>query len=403
MSNAPRATQIKRDWGDDDANCHILHVDMDSFYAQVEIAENPQYLGKPLIVGYDQPRSVVTAATYDLKSLGIRAGMPVSQAKRIAPQAIISASPRSVYVAYSKQVMAVLKEITPHVEQISIDEAFLDISGARLRLGNALQIAQLIRQTIRERTGLPASIGIATNKSVAKIASAHAKPDGVLLIPADQTVPFLRLLPVGTIWGVGNQTQQALQKYGIETVAQLADLALPRLEKIVGKAHAYSLHRLANGIDPRPVAEPAAEKSISIENTFATDITDPGELHKLVVAYAYDCARRLRAGNWICWNVAIKVRAADFTTVTRSKTLRRPTDLGKEIADVAQQLLDAYGVPRGGVRLLGVKVDSLQPADQGMTLFLDDDAEDREKVERSMDAVVSKFGEAAIKPASLIR
>lgn len=402
MSNAPRAKEIKRNWGSDDTNCHILHVDMDSFYAQVEIARHPQYRGRPLIVGQDQPRSVVTAATYDLRNLGIRAGMPISQAKRIAPHAIISASPRSIYTQYSQQVMAVLKEITPAVEQISIDEAFLDISGARLRLGNALQIAARIRATIRERTGLPASIGIATNKSVAKIASAHAKPDGVLLIPAEKTTQFLRLLPVGDIWGVGEQTQAALKKFGMETVAQLADLPLNRLERIIGRAHAHTLNRLANGIDTRTVAPPAVEKSISTENTFNTDLTDPIELHRLIVAYSHDCAQRLRKRNWICWNVAIKIRSADFTTVTRSKTLRRPTDLGTEIAAVAQSLLDAYGIPPGGIRLLGVKVDSLQPTEQGIPLFLDDDTEDNEKVERSMDAIKEKFGDSAVKPASLL-
>ncbi|EEH64022.1 ImpB/MucB/SamB family protein [Gleimia coleocanis DSM 15436] len=402
MSNAPRAQQIKRDWGDDDTNCHILHVDMDSFYAQVEIAENPQYRGKPLIVGHDAPRSVVTAATYDLKVRGIYAGMPVQQAKRIAPHAIISASPRSTYLKYSEKVMRILCEITPQVEQISIDEAFLDISGARRRLGNSLQIAALIRSRIREEVGLPASIGIAENKSVAKIASAHAKPDGILLIPQAQTQTFLRLLPVGAIWGVGRQTQASLAKYGIETVAQLADLPIQRLVKLVGKAHAYSLHALANGIDKRRVGAGEPEKSISTENTFATDIKDATELHRMVVEYSYDCARRLRAGGWLAWNVSIKVRAADFTTVTRGKTLRRPTDLGAEIAQVAQSLLDAYGIPVGGVRLLGVKVDSLQSREDGIVSFLDE-SDSRSKAERVMDQVSAKFGADAVKPASLLK
>lgn len=402
MSNAPRARQIPRNWGDDDTGCHVLHVDMDSFYAQVEQLENPQYRGRPLIVGHDEPRSVVSAATYDLRRLGIRAGMPVSQAKRIAPQAVITASPRSVYQRYSQQVMSILATITPSVEPISIDEAFLDISGSRRRLGPALEIAALIRAEIREKIGLPASIGIAVNKSVAKIASAHAKPDGVLLIPQAATTQFLRLLPVGAIWGVGAQTQKALSKYGIETVAQLADLPLGQLEKIVGKANAFSLHRLANGQDNRKVGTPAAEKSISTENTFSTDITDRQTLHKLIVEYAHECAVRLRKGQWVCWTVSIKVRAADFTTVTRSRTLRRPTDLGSEVATVAQELFDNLGVPRGGVRLLGVKVESLQPAAAGVATFLDDESLGLEKAERSMDKVHAKFGKGALRPASLL-
>ncbi|MCS4484250.1 DNA polymerase IV [Gleimia sp. 6138-11-ORH1] len=402
MSNAPRAQQIPRNWGDDDTNCHILHVDMDSFYAQVEMLEHPQYKNKPIIVGHSQPRSVVTAATYDLRKLGIRAGMPVSQATRIAPHAIVTASPRGVYQQYSQQVMEVLSTITPVVEQISIDEAFLDISGARLRLGNALNIAALIRSEIRKKVGLPASVGIAENKSVAKIASAHAKPDGVLLIPANSTAEFLRLLPVGAIWGVGKQTQRALEKYGIETVAQLADLPIRQLERIVGKAAAYSLHRLANGIDTRKVGTPAGEKSISTENTFATDLTDPKLLHKLIIEYAHDCAKRLRQGGWVCWTVSIKVRAADFTTVTRSRTLRRPTDLGTEVAEAAQDLLNVLGIPRGGVRLLGVKVESLQAAAAGVATFLDEENLNLEKTERSMDKVHEKFGKDALRPASLL-
>ena len=202
MSNAPRDARAKRDWGSDDSATPILHVDMDSFFAQVEMREDPSLVGRPIIVGGTSGRGVVTSATYEARALGVRAGMPTSRARALCPTAAFIPGSHSLYRRYSRQVMEILATVTPDLEQVSIDEAFLDVSGARRRLGPPTRIARLIRSRIRESVGLPASVGIAATKSVAKIASSHAKPDGLLLIPAPATVDFLHGLPVGALWGL---------------------------------------------------------------------------------------------------------------------------------------------------------------------------------------------------------
>ena len=222
MSNAPRDARAKRDWGSDDSATPILHVDMDSFFAQVEMREDPSLVGRPIIVGGTSGRGVVTSATYEARALGVRAGMPTSRARALCPTAAFIPGSHSLYRRYSRQVMEILATVTPDLEQVSIDEAFLDVSGARRRLGPPTRIARLIRSRIRESVGLPASVGIAATKSVAKIASSHAKPDGLLLIPAPATVDFLHGLPVGALWGVGGRTGAVLDREGIDTIGDLA-------------------------------------------------------------------------------------------------------------------------------------------------------------------------------------
>lgn len=402
MSKSPRLASANRDWGSDDTDCTILHVDMDSFYASVEVLLDPSLRGRPLIVGGRSNRGVVTSATYDVRALGVSAGMPMMRARKLAPQAVVVPGRRSMYVEYSRQVMGTLESITPVVEKLSIDEAFLDVSGSLRRLGTPVTIAQLIRHRVKDEVGLVASVGIASVKSVAKIASSHAKPDGLLLIPQAATVPFLHCLPVGALWGVGGRTEQILERAGIDTVADLAHFSLTRLDQLLGVASSRRLHDLSWGKDPRAVTVHRPEKSIGTETTFGTDITQEHALRAVLLEQAHECAKRLRQGDLVGWTIAIKVRAADFTTVNRSVTLPGPTDTGREIAQAAHDLFAHYGIPKGGVRLIGVRVENLQLRSQGVPVALDDDLR-TETTERTMDAVHSKYGLSALKPASLLR
>ena len=401
MSNAPRDSRAKRDWGSDDSATPILHVDMDSFFAQVEMREDPSLVGRPIIVGGTSGRGVVTSATYEARALGVRAGMPTSRARALCPTAAFIPGSHSLYRRYSRQVMEILATVTPDLEQVSIDEAFLDVSGARRRLGTPTRIARLIRARIRESVGLPASVGIAATKSVAKIASSHAKPDGLLLIPAPATVDFLHGLPVGALWGVGGRTGAILDREGIDTIGDLAHAPVARLSKLLGVAAAHHLHDLAWGIDPRPVTASRPEKSVGMERTFEEDVRSRELIEEFILAAAHDCARRLRAGGVVGWTVGIKMRGADFHTITRSVSLVAPTDTGRDIARAAQSLFAREDMPIGGVRLFGVRVEGLQSRSGGVAVTLDRD-ERPAASERAMDQIRSKFGAGALAPATLL-
>lgn len=402
MSISPRTRAAQRNWGEDDSATPILHVDMDSFFASVEIALDPSLAGRPLIVGGKSERSVVTSATYDVRALGVRAGMPMLSARRLAPAAVVVASHRSAYQDYSRRVMALLQTITAQVEVVSIDEAYLDVSGARLRLGPPTTIAQQIRTRIRHEIGLPASVGIGATKTVAKIASSHAKPDGMLLVPAPATVEFLHCLPVGALPGVGRRSEEILNRAGLETVAELAAATPSRLQKLLGAAAAHHLKEVAAGIDRRAVVTKRVEKSVGAEETFATNLNTFEQLSPVMLAQAHECARRLRAQNLVGWTVAIKVRAGDFKTVSRSLTLPGPTDSGQEIAHHASKLLASYGIPATGVRLVGVRVENLHSRAEGVAVRLDQ-TRDVSSAERAMDEIHARFGKSAIAPAALLR
>ena len=297
--------------------------------------------------------------------------------------------------------MGILATITPALEQVSIDEAFLDVSGARRRLGSPLEIATLIRTRIRDSVGLPASVGIASTKSVAKIASSHAKPDGLLLIPHEATVGFLHGLPVGALWGVGGRTGAILDREGIDTIGDLAHAPLARLTKLLGVASAHHLHDLAWGIDPRPVAPARAEKSVGMERTFEEDVRSRAQIEEFILAASHDCARRLRAGGVVGWTIGIKMRGADFHTITRSVSLVAPTDTGRDIARAARELFAREDMPIGGVRLFGVRVEGLQARSGGVAVTLDRD-ERPAASERAMDQIRTKFGSGALAPATLL-
>lgn len=401
MSNAPRYAHLKRFWGSDDSQTPILHVDMDSFFAQVELAENPQLRGKEVIVGGNARRGVVTSATYEARARGVRAGMPMVKAHALCPQAVVLPGRHSLYTQYSRRVMEIFARVTPRIEQVSIDEAFLDVSGARRLFGSPGTIGQMLRDTIRAELGLPASVGIAQSKAVAKIASTHAKPDGMLLVPAERTLDFLHTLPVSALWGVGNATAQRLERAGIDTVADLAHCSEERLQKILGVALARHLYNLAWGKDSRPVTPAPAEKSFGMERTFSEDLTQRADVEAFLLSASHDCARRLRSSGAVAWVISIKVRDSSFNTVTRSVRLKAPTDVGAEIFAAARGLFDKEVMPSGGVRLCGVRCESLQLREDGVPVFLDDN-EKTLASERVMDSVRSRFGDKALSPATLL-
>ncbi len=402
MSRAPRSPNARRDWGSDDSATPILHVDMDAFFAAVELIDRPDLRGKPVIVGGER-RGVVLAATYEARAFGVHSAMPIAHARALAPQAIFLPPHHDKYRRVSVQAMQILRSITPVVEPLSIDEAFLDVRGARRRLGSPLKIAGLIRERISTELGVVASVGIGATKFIAKLASQHAKPDGVLLIPESATIEFLHGLPVGVIWGVGEKTEQKLADRAIRTVADIAHTPLPALEAFLGKTSAVRLHELAWGRDPRAVEVQRQEKSIGHEITFHTDLTDRQELRAVLLDHAHRCAARLRSAGLLGAVVAIKVRFSDFSTINRSVTLANPTDVAHEIYQAGADLLEAVTIPRGGVRLLGIRCENLSDAaTTAIQPLLGDDGTSRREAERAMDEIKAKFGSSTVRAGSLI-
>ncbi len=328
---------------------------MDAFFASVEVARRPHLAGRPVIVGGGE-RSVVLAATYEARAFGVHSAMPMSRARRRCPQAVVVPPDHAAYQATSRQVMALLRDVTAVVEQVSIDEAFLDVSGARRRVGPPAQIAAQIRDRVRREVGVTCSVGIAATKSVAKLASGMAKPDGVVLVPRAATLDLLRALPAGALWGVGERTAEVLARWGITTVAQLADTDLRTLQRALGIASGRHLHDLAWGRDPRPVVPDHVEKSVGAETTFPSDLRGTAEIEAHLLSLADRCAGQLRANGRFARTLSIKVRTADWRTVTRSRTLVAPTDVAREVFLVARELfagVDLRG--RGGPARRGAR------------------------------------------------
>lgn len=403
MSRAPRNERARRDWGEDDSRTSILHVDMDAFFASVELIDRPELRGLPVVVG-GQHRGVVLACTYEARAAGVRSAMPMTRARALCPQAIVIPPDHERYREISAGVMRVLGEVTPVIEQISIDEAFLDVSGARRRVGAPVRIGEQIRERIATTLGVQASVGVASTKFVAKLASSHAKPDGLLLVPHEATVPFLHSLPVGALWGVGERTEATLARFAIRTVAELAHTPPRVLNRVLGTAGGARLLDLAWGRDPRSVQPVHHEKSIGHEQTFATDLVEMADMTAVLLDFAHRCAARLRSAELVTSCVSIKVRLPDFTTLTRSHTLDAATDVAHEIYHAARALLAGMSPPPEGVRLLGVRCEALSDAATTFVqVALDDTGPERRAAEQVMDRVHERFGRSSVTAGSLVR
>ncbi|QAY61474.1 DNA polymerase IV [Microbacterium protaetiae] len=386
--------------GADDTGAGILHVDMDAFYASVEVLDDPSLRGKPVIVGGVEGRGVVSSATYEARRYGVRSAMPVGQALRLCPSAIVVPPHFPRYLELSARVMDIFHEVTPLVEPLSIDEAFLDVRGARRLWGTPGQIARMLRSRVHEHTGLSCSVGAAATKHVAKIASTMSKPDGLLIVAEADTEAFLAPLSVRALWGVGPKASEALESRGIRTVRDIRETPRAVLERTLGATMGDRIWHLARGLDAREVQTERIEKSIGHEETFRTDIADDRILRAELRRLADRVGARLREAGWEARTVSIKVRFADFTTLTRAQTLPEPTAVGQRIGAAALELFDQLERPLP-IRLIGVRTEKLRAGGSGALALWDDDAEWRQ-VEGALDDATARFGAGAVTRAALL-
>ena len=388
----------------DDTGCHILHVDMDAFYASVEIRDRPELAGQPVIVGASGGRGVVLSASYPARAFGVRSAMPVARARRLCPRAVFVPPRHRVYAATSKEVMAIFGAVTPEVEPLALDEAFLDVSGALRRLGSPAWIAAHIRAQVGQQQGITCSVGVAPCKFVAKIASARCKPDGLLVVPRAGVLDFLHPLPVAALWGVGERAGEVLARLGLRTVGDIAHTPLDTLQRDLGVAHGAHLAALAWGRDERRVTPRVPEKSIGAEETFEADIDDPVRIRQELLRLSGRTAHGLRAGGYVARTVSVKLRLASFKTMTRSRTLPHPTDVAHEIYATACSLYSSAGLEQGArLRLVGVRVSGLVPAaDANSQLTFDDKPVGWREAERAVDKIATRFGADAVRPAALV-
>jgi len=399
---------------------YILHLDVDAFFASVEEILDPSLKGQPLIVGArPEQRGVVASASYAARAFGVRSAMPTAQALRLCPQAIVIPPRHKVYGEYSARMMAILSEYSPLIEPLSLDEAFLDVTGCQARwgpstrlrraqssrsgLGSPEELAHRLQERLEVELGLTASIGLAANKLVAKIASGLEKPRGFVVVPQGKEAEFLAPLPVEKLWGVGEVTARSLHEMGVFTIGQLAELPAGQLEARFGR-RGRDLYRQARGMDDSPVVLEREEKSLSREITFAEDIGDMQILRKKLLSLSESVARRLRKRGLRGRTVKLKLRYSDFKTLTRQVTLDVPTDLEQVVFDQAGRLLDKAWDRRRKVRLIGVGVSKFAPEERQLSLFEGTGEEKADKLRRlsqAVDQIREKYGDEAIQRASL--
>ncbi|SDO76999.1 DNA polymerase-4 [Klenkia soli] len=383
--------------------CRVLHVDMDAFFASVEVRRDPSLAGLPVIVGGSGGRGVVTSATYEARARGVHSAMPTARALRLCPDAVVVPGDLALYSEVSRGVMAVFRTITPLVEPLSLDEAFLDVSGAGRRLGDPLAIAELVRARIHDEQGITCSVGVAPTKFVAKVASTRSKPDGLLVVRPHEVVDFLHPLPVSALWGVGPKTAEALLRLGLRTVGDLAHAPAGTVEHALGRGAGGHLHELSWGRDPRRVVPDEPERSTGAEETFGADVDDPVVIHRELLHLAERVAGRLRSAGFLARTVTLKVRFADFTTITRSRTLAVPSDVGQQLYGTARDLFDALGLDRVRVRLVGVRAERLARTGSTPTqLELGAPEHGRRDAELAADRAARRFGAGAVRPATLL-
>ena len=397
----------------------IIHLDLDAFYASVEVQDDPALRGKPVIVGGSERRGVVSAASYESRKYGVHSAMPTATAKRLCPQGIFLPVRMDRYREVSEKVFSIFRRFTPLVEPLSIDEAFLDVTGCERLFGSAEEVARKIRSAVREETGLTVSAGVAPNKFLAKIASDLGKPDGLTVVPDGNEIGFLEPLPVAKLWGVGKVTERELHRRGVRTIGDLRRVPAGTLTGAFG-AHGEQLHRLAHGIDDRPVETEHEAKSIGHEDTYGHDLRERGAMRRELLSLADRVSARLRRHGLKGKTVTLKVKYADFVQVTRAATLSEPADDGGALYRVALDLLGNTEAGARPVRLLGISVSRLAPAAgearpsrmEQLPLFgrpragMPDapksaDPEKREKLNRAVDRIREKYGPKGIVPGAL--
>jgi DNA polymerase-4 len=378
----------------------VLHVDMDAFYASVEMHDDPQLLGKPVIVGWDGGRGVVAAASYEVRKFGVHSAMPMRQALQLCPHAVCVRPRMQRYQEVSRVVFGVFREVTPLVQGLSLDEAFLDVTASQALLGDPVAIAQRIKARIRELTGLTASVGVAANKLTAKIASDLRKPDGLTVVTPETLHAILDPLSVRKLPGLGRKTGARVEAAGIATLGQLRCAPDALLWPLFGRYSGWMRERAA-GVDERPVQPDLEEKSISAEDTFESDLGDAVLLQRHLARLADLAATRLRARELMSGCVGVKIRRGDFTTFTRQRAIAPPTCEGRAIASVAAELLARWlaGNPGAKLRLLGVVLTELTPAAQ---LGLFEEARPQSRVDATLDAARERFGSRALRRGNTI-
>ncbi len=395
----------------DDASweCPVLHVDMDAFYASVAIRDRPELQDLPVVVGGGY-RGVVLSANYPARAYGIRSAMPMTRARRLCPNAVVVSPDSETFDRFgvvSKSVMESFRQVTPLVEVLSLDEAFLDVSGSVRRLGSPYAIAELLRARIYDEQGITCSVGMAATVAVAKLASRRAKPDGIVVVPPSAVTTFVHPLDVGELWGVGEKTSELLHRLGLSSVGDVAHTPMTTLQRAVGVGMARQLHQLAWGTDRRVVAarrgpdEP--DKTIGADETFGRDTDDRSVLLREILRLSAKVAGRMRTARVAGRTVTLKVRFADFTTITRSRTRGEATDVTQEIYGTASDLFTALGLQRARIRLVGVRVEGLVPRDTVQRqLVLGEREHGWADADTAVDRATQRFGTAAVRPASLL-
>jgi DNA polymerase-4 len=378
----------------------ILHVDMDAFFASVTERDHPELKGKAVVIGAGV-RGVVTSANYEARKFGIKAAMPVGRAQRLAPHAIFIPPDHKRYSEVSEHIMEIFHSFTPLVEPISLDEAFLDVTKARRLLGDGRAIATAIRAKVEAQEGITCSVGIASSKFIAKLASQRCKPNGILEIPTDRVLTFLHPLPVSALWGVGPKTNEALERLGLHTVGDIAQTPQQTLIRALGQAAGESLYELAWGRDDRDVIPEEPDKSISAAETFDRDIDDPEIVAKEILRMCERASSRMRERSLFAKTITLKVRFADFTTVNRSKTLPLPIDSTHEIYEVAKALYEALSIERARIRLVGVSLENLH-TDTHEQLVLGARESSWRELQGGIDAAKARFGRDSVRLGRLI-
>lgn len=382
----------------------ILHVDMDAFYASIEEREHPELKGQPIIVGgRSENRGVVSAANYAAREFGVHSAMPMKTARKLCPHGHYFPVQMNVYAEVSQSIQRIFRKYTPLVEPLSLDEAFLDVSGSELLFGTGQEIAVAIKQEIKEQLKLIASVGVAPNKFLAKIASDADKPDGLVIVKPDDIHGFLDPLPISRVWGIGKVASKRFANLGVHTIAQLRALDSKTLSELFGEQGQH-LWELSRGIDDRPVVSERQAKSISRETTFSQDVTDREILKTVLLELVEDVARRLRKNGLRGKTIQLKIRYDDFSTFTRAITLDRPTDITKEIENAALQTLETRLPQRAlSIRLIGIGVTGFDSGSmQQRSLFEEADQQKNSRLDHVRDQIAQRFGRESLKPGTRI-